>query len=54
MIEIEKHIDDKGLFDGRFLLLRQISVTGGTADFGFAEDKDTQYEIMMNIIHKRV
>lgn len=44
MIEIEKYIDDKGLFDGRYLLLRQLSVAGGTADVWLAEDKDTEDE----------
>ena len=44
MIEIEKYIDDKGLFDGRYLLLRQLSTAGGTADVWLAEDKDTEDE----------
>lgn len=44
MIEIEKYIDDKGLFDGRYLLLRQLSAVGGTADVWLAEDKDTEDE----------
>lgn len=44
MIEIEKYIDEKGLFDGRYLLLRQLSTVGGTADVWLAEDKDTEDE----------
>lgn len=44
MIEIEKFIDDKGLFDGKYLLLRQLSTAGGTADVWLAEDKDTEDE----------
>jgi serine/threonine protein kinase len=44
MIEIEKYINDKGLFDGRYLLLRQLSTAGGTADVWLAEDKDTEDE----------
>ena len=44
MIEIEKYIDNKGLFDGRYLLLRQLSTAGGTADVWLAEDKDTEDE----------
>ena len=41
MIEIEKYIDKHGLFDGRYLLLRQLSTEGGTADVWLAEDKET-------------
>ena len=41
MIEIEKYIDKEGLFDGRYLLLRQLSTEGGTADVWLAEDKET-------------
>lgn len=41
MIEIEKYIDKDGLFDGRYLLLRQLSTEGGTADVWLAEDKET-------------
>ena len=44
MIELEKYIDSKGLFDGRYLLLRQLSTTGGTADVWLAEDKETEDE----------
>lgn len=44
MIEIEKYIDDNGLFDGRYLLLRQLSTAGGTADVWLAEDKETEDE----------
>ena len=44
MIEIEKYIDKNGLFDGRYLLLRQLSTAGGTADVWLAEDKDTEDE----------
>ena len=41
MIEIEKYIDKDGFFDGRYLLLRQLSTAGGTADVWLAEDKET-------------
>ena len=41
MIEIEKYIDNDGLFDGRYLLLRQLSTEGGTADVWLAEDNET-------------
>lgn len=41
MIEIDKYIDQNGLFDGRYLLLRQLSTEGGTADVWLAEDKET-------------
>ena len=44
MIEIDRYITDKGLFDGRYLLLRQLSTAGGTADVWLAEDKDTEDE----------
>lgn len=44
MVEIEKYIDKNGLFDGRYLLLRQLSTAGGTADVWLAEDKDTEDE----------
>lgn len=41
MIEIDKFINQDGLFDGRYLLLRQLSTEGGTADVWLAEDKET-------------
>lgn len=41
MIQIEDYIDNKGLFDGRYLLLKQLSSDGGTADVWLAEDKET-------------
>ena len=46
MIEIEKYIDNDGLFDGKYLLLRQLSTEGGTADVWLAEDKDTEDEAL--------
>lgn len=44
MFEINNYIDDNGLFDGRYFLLRQLSTEGGTADVWLAEDKDTEDE----------
>lgn len=41
MIEIDKYIDKNGLFDGKYLLIRQLSTEGGTADVWLAEDKET-------------
>lgn len=44
MIGIDHHIDSNRLFDGRYLLLRQLSSEGGTADVWLAEDKETEDE----------
>ncbi len=44
MVDINNYIDDNGLFDGRYFLLRQLSTEGGTADVWLAEDKDTEDE----------
>lgn len=46
MIEIEKYIDKDGLFDGKYLLIRQLSTDGGTADVWLAEDKETEDETL--------
>ncbi len=46
MKEIDKFIDKDGLFDGKYLLIRQLSTEGGTADVWLAEDKDTEDEAL--------
>lgn len=45
MIDIEKYIDEKGLFDGRYKLLHLLSSEGGTADIWLAEDRNTTIKI---------
>lgn len=41
MINVDKYIDGKELFDSRYRLLRQLSTEGGTADVWLAEDAYT-------------
>ena len=41
-MDIKDYINDKGLFDGKYKLIRPLSTEGGTADVWLAEDKDTE------------
>ena len=41
-MDIFDFTDDKGLFDGKYKLIRPLSTEGGTADVWLAEDKDTE------------
>ena len=41
-MDIKDYINDKGLFDGKYKLIRSLSTEGGTADVWLAEDKDTE------------
>lgn len=53
MIEIEKYIDDKGLFDGRYLLLHKFSdgVEGNYLNYNSDDMKiRVVYQISSNLI----